>query len=364
MNTFEKLIPQGKEKKIVIFFVIALILLLCTSYFMMFGKEQGKPPSQTRKEYFKQIYTDSLINNKPQELQNFFVGEIKNGNNDDLVKSAAYFITHRYFDSKGNIYELYDYSHSDPALAFLTKAEEIYPEIFKEIIDKKLPAEYSESGNLAYLAYLEVLANNGYSDLAVFGTAANQYAKLAYISREQTGKRTREAAKNISKSLFFAKKADPLVLEIISSGMNNGTYPSSLVVGLNQYAHALRYYSALSVPFPSSVTAEKVFSFTIEYTARFVPEFVSFTHILNLSSLTMIGSPSDVLDKAAVSITAINPNGKNIREYSVIDRITKARLGAEDEGIYSKKNIVKIAIKSPEFKRWLISAGWADSDFN
>lgn len=364
MNTIEKHIPQGKEKQLVIFFVIALFLLLCTSYFMMAGKEGVKPASQTRKEYYKQIYTDSLINNKPQELQNFFVGEIKNGNNDDLVKSAAYFITHRYFDSKGNIYELYDYSHSDPALIFLTKAEDIYPEIFKEIIDKKLPAEYSESGNLAYLAYLEVLAKNGYSDVAVFGTAANQYAKLAYISREQTGKKTKEAAKNIDKSLFFAQKADPLVLAIISDGMTNGTYPSSLVVGLNQYAHALRYYRALSVPFPSSVTADKVFNFTIAYTVRFVPEFVSFTHILNLSSLAMINSPSDVLDKAAAPITAINPNGKNIREYSVIDRISKARLGAEDEGIYSRKNIVKIATKSPEFKKWLIGAGWTNSDFN
>lgn len=299
----------------------------------------------------------------PKALQSFFSDEVKKGNKDEIVKAAAYFITHRYFDNKGNIYELYDYSHSDPSLSFLTKAETIYPDIFKEIVEKKLSTKYSENGNLAYLAYVEVLSDNGYSDVAAFSTAANQYAKLAFVSSNILGGSVYEQ-KMIIKSLYFIKKADLELQAIFLLGLKQvSTLDPCVVIGCNQYAHARRYYSRLGVPFSSELTPEKIFSFSILYAKNKYPSLLVVAHILNASSLTMLHSPSSAIEAAAAPLVALNPAGRELKEHGVSDRILKAKFDLEEEGVYSKKNIVAIANNSISFKNWLLANGWTGSDF-
>ena len=122
----------------------------------------------------------SLLGGDPKKLQNLFLEDIKNGKNDKFTKSAAYFITHRFFDNGGNIYEIYDYINAHPELAFLKEAEKIYPNIFDQIHKRTLPSIYVDRSYYAYLAYVEILNKHGYSDIAALGTAANQYAKLAH----------------------------------------------------------------------------------------------------------------------------------------------------------------------------------------
>jgi hypothetical protein len=342
--------------------LVAGILILIGVLVLVFsGKISLK--QATRAERYQSFYQASLVENNPKELQNFFTEEVKQGRNDELVKAAAYFITHRYFDSKGNIYELYAYSHSDPALSFLVKAEAIYPDIFNIIKNKGLPETYSESGNYAYLAYLEVLANKGYADVAVFGTAANQYAKLAYIPLS-SGNHTKQSTQNINKSLFFANKAKSDVATIVKGAVTKPVYQSNIVVGLNQYAHALRYYKAMSVPFDSPVQPEEVFTFTTNYTTKYVPELYLFTSILNTSSLVMVKADSSKIEEAVKPVVLFDTKISKPRSYSVIDRIISSRTGKEEEGIYSKKNIAIIAKASPSFKSWLVLNGWSESDFN
>lgn len=322
-----------------------------------------------KKELHQQnIIRASLTQDSPKPVQQLFLDSVTQGVVDKYAKSAAYFIMHRYFDNKGNVYELYEYAHSDPKLAFLNDAEKIYPDIFKKIEEKKLPTSFSEEGTYAYLAYLEVLDSKGYTDIATQGTAANQYAKMAYIGKMQS-KDTNvknlsvDQKRNLDKALSFAKNASHEVDAIVKSGViPNTTYVADVVIGLNQYAYALRYFKYFDLPFEASTTPEKVFEFTTAYTARQVPLLVYFTHLINASSLVLVGGTEEEVAKIMEPFIKYDLS-KTPREYSVVDRVIKARLGKEKEGVYSRENIVAIAKKSQKFKEWLFKAGWTESDF-
>ena len=123
----------------------------------------------------------------PKPLQNLFAEKVKKGVNDSDTKSAVYWITHRYFDNGGDIYEIYDFVESHPEVVFLKEAEKVYPTIFADIKERKV-GNYTRDSLLALMAYYEVIDRYGYADIAVWGMAANKFAELA-----QGAQRTHDA---------------------------------------------------------------------------------------------------------------------------------------------------------------------------
>lgn len=381
-DTIEKeLVEKNLKIKNIIYTLLVIIVVFVSGYFIFnfliskYGTEHSKDglasfvtEQQQKENTHNDLVQASLLKDSPKPLQDAFLNSVSNGENDKYAKSAAYFIMHRYFDNKGNIYELYDYANSDQKLAFLNEAEKIYPNVFQNIRDKKVPATFSEEGTYAYLAYLEILDRNGYADISTQGTAANQYAKMAYIGKIQSKNNnvkilSDDQKRNLEKAVAFASNASKEVDSIVKSGdIPDTTYVADVVIGLNQYAYALRYFDFFEIPFTSSTTPEEIFAFTTDYTSKKLTVLRMFTHLTNASSLAMIGAKKEDITKALGPIlkydTSVTP-----REYSVIDRIIKARLGKEKEGVYSKENIVLLASTSPEFKSWLIKAGWGESDF-
>lgn len=345
------------------FLVLVLVLLSLFSQETPILEKFVK--KQSREQKFSSDVTKSVIGDNPKALQKTFLADVKSGRNDKMVKAAGYFITHRYFDSKGNVYEIYDYSHSDPALSFLTKAEAEYPEIFSKIKAGTLDHHFTEEGNLAYLAYLEVLVSEGYGDIAALGTGANQYAKYGYISEKTSGyKISKKAKESIEKSLFFAERASPLAREIVKDGQKIDLfYPDSLVIGLNQYAFALRYYKVMGIPFVSEVSPEEIFAFTTSYAPKNAPIFAIFTYYINTVSLVVAGATDKEVSAAVAPFLEQANRVKVPKAYSVVDRVLKARTEVEKEGVYSKENVVGVALKSVEFKAWLLANGWVESDF-
>jgi hypothetical protein len=351
---------------------------IITSYGTKDGKERAK-------RNFDAYYL-SLRQNNPMELQNGFLEDIKNGVNDEYTKSSIYFITHRFFDNGGDIYEVYDYVNSHPELAFLKEAESIYPRIFAEISKKKKNFTY-HTHLYAYCAYVETLIKYGYGDVASNATVANQYAKLAFFSKmimsldanvssKEKEFRNEWLVKNTDKSLKYITLTEPDIKKILNGEMTEKDIPArDILVGMNQYAASLRYLEAIGVKAPTTISSREVFTFSYDYSFKHVKELVFFTAFLNASTLALISSstPNEIktalypiLDFDTKKVTSTNANynlgilGKIIDAKSIAK---PKKLTADNFDIYSKWNIVMLAKKVPEFKKWLINNGWEESDF-
>lgn len=348
--------------------LIALILVIFAVIRVIVADQKALQIVKQEKTH-KTIIMEGLLKNYPKDLQKSFTESVKLGESDKYAKSAAYFVMHRYFDNKGDIYELYDYSNSDPVLSFLKDAEQIYPDIFLKIKNKQLPTTFSEEGMYAYLAYLEVLDKKGYGDIALQGTAANQYAKMAYIGKSMSKDKniknlSPDQKRNLDKAMLFAKNASTEVASMVNSRtIPDSVYVADVVIGLNQYAYALRYFKYFELPFNSPKTSEEIFALTTEYTSKKIPELSMFTHLINASSLVLIHGNVAEITTALKPLTDYNPVILPPVDHSVIDRVLKARLDVEKEGVYSKQNIVSIAVEIPKFKMWLLAFGWKESDF-
>ena len=163
-----------KREKVILSLLLVFLFLFSTFFFYYRNSEVffslnlkdvennntfngGRKLSSAEQKERSKAYFDSLLSNNPKELQNFFLNDIRNGVNDKYTKSDIYFITHRFFDNGGNIYEIYDYVEANPELTFLKEAENIYPGIFKLIKERKLEPYATDSGYYAYLAYVEVI---------------------------------------------------------------------------------------------------------------------------------------------------------------------------------------------------------------
>lgn len=321
----------------------------------------------------------SLRENNPAPLQDFVVTRLAHGDNDKLVRSAMYFISHRYFDNKGDIYELYDFVHAHKELEFMNKAEAIYPGPFARIAKKEIAKGYNFDSMSAFLAYLEAADMASYADVAMLGTLANKHAELALnyrtlaasstLSSDSRALYSRLEKKSLEKALVFAQKAkvilDPVIgSEIASLETRLNAAPSSIVVGLNQYAHALQFLKALSAPFEHTHPASSVYEYSAQYALKYDLEFYPFTNYLYASSLVVTGEVSEKsvqvpLDRlVAYAKTLQNPkNG-----YTIISRIINARQNNEI-GSFDPEKVRVLARFHKDFKEWLIAQGWPASEF-
>lgn len=330
-------------------------------------------------------YRASLLEDKPEGLQNSLVLDLKKGVNDENTKSALYFITHRYFDNGGNIYEIYDYINKHQELAFLKEAEKIYPQQFDLIRQKITPPVFNDGSLYALLAYFEVMDTYDYADMATLSTAANQYAKLAYITKRieedypelKIGDPTATIKRNIVKAKYFVDKARGDVSAVLDGTFDMSTITDrDVLVGLNQYASALRYLEASGNAVVSQKSAIEVFEFTRKLATEKVTELRMFTHLLDASTLILV-SPENVaqLDISLQPIYTYDTVANKPRENSIIDKIIKSRKSSEvitikdrtvikpNYDVYGKRNTVALAKISNNFKAWLMANGWTEKDF-
>lgn len=371
-----------------VFVALVCIVLVIGVYFAyLFFKEKSDATHRLTDTYADAqtaAYYDSLSGNNPSLLKENFVEDAKKGVNDKFTKSNAYFVTHRFFDNGGNIYEIYDYVNSHPELAFLKDAEGLYPKIFAQIKDGTLSREYSNTALHAYLAYLGAMERHGYAGLATRGTAANQYAKMAFLIKkvpEQFGPDSKVNVpeyldKEIKRSLYFAEKAKEDVAKILNGELTTEDITDrDIVVGLNQYASAIRYYEYLGVDFDSPKTSKEIFAFSTEHAKRFVKELSVFTGLLDASTLLLDESSSiEDVRVALAPIMSIDSSKSPIKEGSVPDKVIKSRFEVipfypgtqvldKSYDVYGKENAKGLALKVPEFKQWLMTNGWTETDF-
>jgi len=360
--------------------LIIIIGLFSLGYvYQINAKDKVKKVERDRNE----AYNASTFRNDPTIIQNSFVEDLKNGLNDKNTKSDAYFILHRFFDNGGNIYEIYDFVNSHPELAFMKEAEAIYPDIFKQIQAKELPKIAVDRAKYAHLAYLEVLYKHGYADIATLGTAANQYAKVAYFSttyakempKQEGERRTRFVKRDIKKSLYFIEASKNEVKDILEGRISGEATPRDVLVGLNQYAAAIRYLKTVKgVTTEASISPKstyEIFRFTLDYSKRYVPELNLFTSLLDASTMALLeGDRSADIKKALYPILDLDLKKIKISERGIITKVLDTKLEQRPSDIedvnldlYGKTNTLRLAKKVPEFKTWLMSNGWTESDF-
>lgn len=325
--------------------------------------------------------TTRFSNFNSRLLLDRFDRDVRDGVNDEGTKSCLYSFMNRYFHNGGNIYEIYKYVESRPNLAFLKRASTIYPALFRLISDHELPETASPGSLLSYLAYGEVLARSGYAGVALHGTAAHQYAQLAYIATREPSILAPgiNVVQNIlmkqNKALFFADAAQGDIMLIIE-GQADAIPVRDQVAGLRHYAVALRYFGVMDIECHSPRTAREIFAVcTKTIRENDVPELEPFTGLLDASTLLLdVTSGVDEVRTALHPILESAPDVQSGRK--LIRRILLAKdqsLRASDYqnqprdtrefGVFGKENILNLARKVPEFQTWLKDGGWAEVDF-
>ena len=366
---------------VVVLFFLATLFFFAAIFFKtkIDNSQKVLKDSERNKAYFS-----STFDNNPKPLQDIFLSDIKNGVKDKDTKSDIYFITHRFFDNGGNIYEIYDYVNAHSELTFLKEAELIYPDIFKSIKERKLEPYGVDFATYAYLAYIETLYKHGYADMAALGTSANQYAKVAYFSavtayeipEERAFKRRYFVKHDIKKSVEFIRLMKSDVNKIIDTKkIPEDIPPRDVLVGLNQYAASLRYLEALNVgesKIGPPKSSDEIFKFTTDYSRKNVPELHLFTSLLNASTLVVLSSSTPEEIRAAL-YPIIDSDVKSFdkAKLGILGKILDSRLEKTpvdpegvNMGVYNKRNILILANKVPDFKKWLMINGWVESDFN
>jgi hypothetical protein len=381
MTTEEKN-PQNEffGNKKAIFVILGIVLVLVIAYGLLYTFVVV--PKQRMVDSAANYYR-SLLKNDPTPLQNALIADIKDGRNDKYTKSDAYFITHRFFDNGGNIYEIYDYINAHPELAFLKEAESMYPKIFAQIKNRTLPSYFVDRALYACLAYIEVLYKNGYTDVAATATLANQYAKLAYFTTtiakempaEEGAKRAAYAPRDAKKAVDFLRLAENDIVGILDGTItSDDVTPRDILVGLNQYGAAMRYLEVLGMASSSPLSSRdsrEIFAYAIDFSHRHVPELRHFTALLNASTLALLPSGTSEETKIALyPILDLDLKSDKILETSVVHRVLDSRfeqkpqdVGDTLQDIYSKRNTLRLADKVPEFKNWLMANGWVETDF-
>ncbi len=345
--------------------VLALFLLWSAGYL---DKKEHQPITY---EEVLQVSNDNL---DPVPLQNYFVEQVAAGVNDDKTRSAIYWITHRYFDNGGNIYEISDFIEAHPEISFLKEAELIYPEQFQKIREKKVPKTYSFDSLYAMLAYYEVIDKNNYGDIAIWGLAANKYAELTLWSiPEDETKIDEEYLKSYrqlrSRSEYFIERINNFInkntqeTNTLADLNNLKTVPTDdLLVGLNQYASALLILKGTGNEARSNFSPFQIFEFNSEYAKANVPRLYLFTNYLFATSLAYSGNTSKAevaipLDRVVAYVRENQNQGP-----ATINRILSSKVNTE-RGVFDYDVTQILAAAHPGFKGWLLDSGWTEADF-
>ena len=375
-----------KNKRSLLLILLGVSIAIFTAvaaYFLLFGQKKQEPSSAEEKH--TQAYYLALLEDNPAALQSLFLEDVRAGVNTADTKSTAYYILPRYFDNGGDIYEIYNFINAHPELAFLNEyATKSHPETIKQIQAGTFQHTFHDAALLVSLSYMEAMAERGYADVAMHSTIANQYAKLAYLAVLIKRLAPKDAVmpefvktrpkKFPKKSAVYMEQAKDDVRKIV-----DGDIPAiptrDVIVGLNQYASALRYLEYLKYEFDSPKTASEIFVFSTDYAKRYVPELRIFTGYLNASTMVFNGKrySQEQISVALEPILEVNPTdglrrggllGKVLASRSeTVGKIAGTDIDDDNLDLYGKRNVVLLARRVPAFKSWLMAGGWTEADF-
>lgn len=345
--------------------VIAGVLLLAGGfygydYYIKYSSEQLKNKLIEERREINQKIGDSLIRQDPNNLQEYFLNDVKKGENNPLSKAAIYFITHRFFDNGGNINEIKSYVNNNPELSFLSNAKNIYPEIFAKL-DNGEKITKTES-LLAYLAYLEALSNAGYADMAAYSTASAKYAELYYFD-SLNGEPEEKIKMYKEKSVAFAELSKPMVERTIEEGkyFEEQYSMDDVLVGLTQYGHALAFFKKFKVNYNSKYTFEQVFDFAIYYSSTNRLVLDPFTRLSYAYTLVFTDSISaEKIQKVGLGSTFKTTFRKldYVKEGIVDKLINGNKKGYNPDGIFGQNTITKISEYDKDFKEFLVARNY------
>ncbi len=321
----------------------------------------------------------NLLSTDKDLARDFFLDDIRRDINDEYTRKSAYLVFKSYIES-GNIYELYDYVGAHPELGFLREAESLYPKSFQKVIKKQVPWHYTDDGMYVYLAYLEILEKHGYGNEMVLSTLTYRYAQMAYYKRmihedkirgeslEYPNYTIDERNRDIEKSILFAKKRDSAIRMIIDTdvvGGNDGI--ENFLDDITQYASALRYLESLEVDVSQMMDSKTIFSYAVSQAYHFKPELYLKITLTNAATLLLVPSSSPLEIRNAV-FPFLDFHVEENGSVPVVGRILRSRVEPDhiryaDLSIYSRVTILSLAEKVLEFKVWLLSNGWSESDF-
>ena len=311
-------------------------------------------------------------------LQDYVAKRIKEGINDNLTKSAIYWVTHRYFDNGGNINEIYDFVKVHPEVSFMKDAEKVYPDIFAKIEAKKVE-NYSMDSILALLAYYNAIDAHGYANIAIWGLAANKYSELAYRATKNAdfGKgtlskndKTRFRGQMIEKAMYYMKMSDQyvtrtsLATQSLESLKSQGLRDEDLLVGLNQYASAIQHLKGVGIITQHPFSPSQLYEFNVKFALEKVPRLYFFTNYLYATSLIVAGEVSQVSVKIPLDkvVEYGEANKDDLKPKGSVMRVINSKTAGE-ASIFSVSNTRKLASVHEGFKKWLIKNGWAQTDF-
>ncbi len=323
-----------------------------------------------------------ILSGDPRIAQEMFAQDVANGINDTLTKSNAYLVMERY-GLRGDIYEIYDYVNSYPSLVFLKDAEALQPAIFRKIRDRSLSVP-STHALYAFLAYLEILEQHGYANLAVRATAAHMYAKNAHILTLEPERF--DASIDQSSNILYKESKATTYLDLASEDVNrilDGNLPPDtllsrdIIDGLSQYAAALGYLQHLGVSISDSQDSRgvrEVFDFCVRYAKEKAPEeeiFISYMYasILLLDPQSTTEEVRSALGPVLGSeLAVLAKTNTNMRSLQAARNEQKRYFSGEEKqrksyGLFEKANASALANKVPEFRSWLIRGGWTEGDF-
>ncbi len=338
-----------------------LIILLTLAFYSKIMKEKAKEISLEKSNYTT-ILQLSASQSDSKPIQDFLVKEIKSGDKSNFTQSAAYWMSHRYFDNGGDIYEVYDYVKANPELSFLNEAEQIYPDAFKSVKDGKA-SNYSSPSLYAYLGYLEIFEKYNYLNLPGLSTLTNKYAELAYYIKQgntTTSSSTQKRYEDVlAKSIKYQEKASVFLDKVMGGDISEFANKNDAVVGLTQYANAMQFYRALGVKSNSKYTAKEVFDVATNLAKdTTLNYFVNYSHAISTIIAKEINADNVKAPLAVITSSII----KNPTSGSVLYRIVNSKTSGEF-GMYSFEKTKTLARYSPEFRSWLLSQGWVAQDF-
>lgn len=307
---------------------------------------------------------DSLLRNEPEDLQNYFSEKVAQNVKDNFSKAAIYFITHRYFDNGGDIYEIVDYINNDPNLVFLTEAETIYPAIFSKIAGREKLTK--DERLLAYLAYIEMLQKSGYADAAAYGTAAAKYIELYDLKMAALAGKPASAEVHLmkEKAVAFASTARPLVegFRDVMGESGEDISKDDMLVGLSQYAVTLAFFKKHNIAFPVKYQYQDIFFFALQYATRHELVLKPFT-ALNFNYALIVAGDDTKESITGVGLGTILSGVYKKTEYKkngLIDRMVHGDAkGYNTTGIYGKATMNKIIAHDAVFKAFMEARGYS-----
>lgn len=362
--------------KRVIILTLIILFLLSLPVIIYFSKDYIRSllaPRYTVSE----VITMSVMTENQKPMQDFLIQKIREGKNDDATKSALFWITHRFFDNGGNIYEIYDFINAHEEVAFLREAKMIYPEAFASIDAKKVKA-YDMYSLIALLGYFEIANKYNYANFAMLGLASNKYAEIASVykkaSEQNTDKNVQENARKafeqfLSRSRTFSIITDEYLMkkvtrvEDLKNLKNKDLSDDDLLIGLNQFASAQYFYTGMGKSVISTFQPEQIFKFNVAFSRTYVPRLYFFTNYLwavsnvnagTANMFTLVTPLNNVIEYAKVNNLALPPRS--------IERVKYANKNGES-GMFSHATVKSLAAAFVPFKNWLIETGWTEKDF-